>query len=260
MFQTGYKSLSTLARLTDYIGGICQWWYTPVENIATFPVINPDTQEYAEEPTLVEGASWYGPVRVPDSQLGLDEKEKQTLAGRYYEIEVAGFAPGDERTNRSNQQNMGNHKYVIIAKQRSGGFYLIIGNQHSPLDFIHDYSTGKGGNATPGTRFEFRGELRHRCPGLNSFDDDNSTPPVNGSIMNTSEIIEFENVEEVNVAWNALRKEKFGAFPEIEVWINEGPGNIYKENSSITVDLAPPATTQFNIQLSGLATGWVVLK
>lgn len=260
MFQTGYKPLITLSRNLDYIGGFCKWWYTPVENILAFPAIAPSTQDYGAQPTLKEGAVWYGPVRVPDSQLGFDENEKQAGAGRYYEIEVNGFHPGDERGSRSNLQNMGNHKYVIVAKQRSGGFYLLIGNQHSPLDFVHSFGS-KGGLATPGSKFEFKGELRHKCPSLDSFDGDDSLPPVNNtSTMNDSEIIHFTDESEVVVEWNTTRKNRFGSFPQIEVWINEGPGNIYKENSNISVDLAPPATTQFTIELTGEATGWVVLK
>lgn len=269
MFQTGYKPLVTLSRLTDYIGGICAWWYTPVQNILTWPAINPLTQDYNAEPTLKDGATWHGPVRVPDSQLVFDEVEKTTAAGRYFEIELSGKHPGDERTSRANLQNMGYHRYVIVAKQRSGGFYLLIGSPQSPLKLLQKYTSDKGGNGTPATTFEFKTEMRHKSPSLSSFLGDNSLAPVvgDGGIVspdsgaaNDAETIFFAGVDEVIVSWNDARKARFGAFPEIEVWINDGPGQIYKENSSIKVDAQPPATTQFIIQLTGIASGWIVLK
>lgn len=260
MHQTAYKGITTIPRLTDYIGGICQWWYTAVENIDEWPVIDPLTQEYLTAPTLVEGASWLGPVRVPNSKLGFDEKEKRTAAGRYFEISIEAFHPGDERASRVNMQNMGYHRYIIVAKQRSGGFYLLFGTPNSPLTFLNNYNSGKGANATPGSEFEFKTEIKHKTPGLAEFDDDISTPP-NSSVMNDSEIIPFADVDEVTVEWNTTRKNRFGSFPEIEVWIDESPGGeIYKENSNIRVDAAPPATTQFTIHLTGNATGWIVLK
>jgi len=184
MHQTEYKGLTTLSRNTSYIGGICKWWYTPVENIDAWPVIDPLTQEYAEPPTLVGGAVWHGPVKVPDSKLGLDELEKFSGPGSFFEISLDGFHPGDERSSRVNLQNMRHHRYIIVAKQRAGGFYLLVGTPQSPLKFIHKYNTGKGSVATAGTEFEFKTEHKNRVPGLATFQGDNSAGEFSNEFSN----------------------------------------------------------------------------
>lgn len=257
MHQSAYIGINTLQRQLDYDGGICKWWYTPKQNVDVWPSINPLTQEFEEEISLIDGAQWYGPVQVSNRQLGFDELMKQSVAGPYYELSIEGQQAGESRANRVNLQNLPHHQYIIIAKLRAGGFYIAIGNPWSGLSFKNNFKTGANGNATASNVFEFTGESISKCIALASFNNDNSTPM---QTSNDAEIIEFTNESIVNIAWNGTRKSRFGAFPEIEVWINDGPGNLYKENSNISVDQAYPLTTQFTISLTGPATGWVVIK
>src|SRR4051812_44916971 len=122
MYQTAYLPLQSIGRLrVPYVGGFCRWWYTPIENIDVFPPINPLTQMLAAEPTLKAGATWYGPVNVPDSHVGWDEEMQQGKPGHWYKEKVEGLMPGMDRNSHINLQNHAFHQFVIVGKARSGG-------------------------------------------------------------------------------------------------------------------------------------------
>lgn len=110
------------------------------------------------EPELKDGAQWYGPVSIPDKQLGWDQEQKDTKAGTYYTQKVEGFIPGNEITNHINLRNLAFHQLCIVAKLRSSGFYIVLGNDVAGLKLIANTTTGTGAFETPGHKILIGGE------------------------------------------------------------------------------------------------------
>jgi hypothetical protein len=170
MYQTSYKSLEGIARIKgSYIGGFCKWWYTPIENIASFPAVNPVTQLLNSEPVLQAGKTWYGPITVPESKTGWKEDPQRTKPGISYKQRVEGFNPGLSANNHINLENLIHHQVCIVGKVRSGGFYIILGNDQAGLDIDHNETSGIGSAGMPGTELVFTGEFKNKALILPSF-------------------------------------------------------------------------------------------
>lgn len=269
MQQTAYKDLQTLGRIrVPYVGGFCRWWYTPVQNIAVFPYIDPQTQKLVAEPTLHAGSTWYGPVTVPDHELGWDEDMQAGKPGHWYKEKVYGFMPGINAASHINLQNLAYHKVVVVGKVRAGGNYYIIGNQYSALDFTFNSTTGGGAMGVPGTRITLTGEGIENACLLPSFAPADFLPPVGSSpgdpIINTPdmETINFTDVNSITVDYNTTRRNRFGNFPNIEVWMLDAVTNKYYKSTSaeILVDGAPPNQTIFTVKPGEHSTGFIILS
>ncbi|MCK9402932.1 MAG: hypothetical protein M0Q26_06005 [Chitinophagaceae bacterium] len=266
--QTGYQGVTTLTKGLTYDGGMYEWYYALAEDIETEPLLGVN-QELVTEPTLKAGKTWYGPVRVPDNSLGFIENQEKVKAGIYYKQKVDGYQPGDGRGNRIVLENMAHHRFIVVGKQRSGGFFLYIGSVESPLEFDHNYDGGKGYLTTSKTVFSFSGDSLQKALILPSFLGQTSTPAPGdvapggssgtGDTSNQTETIPFVGTNVVTIGWNAGRKALFGNFPLIQVWFKDG--SIYTLSSvPITCDAPPPATTLFTIDLTGVAEGFVQIK
>lgn len=186
MFPTGYYGINTLSKKLPHIGGICQFYFTMVENIDRWPDVWPTVQHYVDDILLKAGTFWYGPVIVPDASRGYTEKQEYSKAGPYYKQRVFGEQPGYGRLNNIVLENMPYHKYIVVAKLRAADEWLVFGNPYSGLDFDHDFESGKGGNSgTAKTVFGFSGESKHKAVVLNIFNPngllapDESTPTRN---------------------------------------------------------------------------------
>ncbi len=160
MFQTGYKGISNIAKTANHFGGICKWWFVPVQHIAIWPSVVAQTQALLHKPTLYDGKQWQGPVAAAKGKLSFDEKPKRTAAGIYYEQRVIGITPGDDRINF---QNLPYHRYIILAQPRTGFYWLVIGTPQSPLFFDADYSTGNHWRETAEADISFKTECRHKA-------------------------------------------------------------------------------------------------
>lgn len=267
VFQNGITSIHGLNRGLPYQGGLCKWWYVPVSDVAQWYPVSLITQKIETEPLLKTGKTWYGPIRVPDKKLGWEESQEPSKAGIFYRQKVSGFHPGDNGTSRINLQNIPYYKYAIVGKLRAGGQYILIGSRYSPLSFDHTFkSSDTGGDGTAGSSFTFVGDSAVKALLLTSFMGGTSDPDFNQTytpILNPRpmEQINFVNVSQVMLSWNAGRIASFGTFPLIEVWVNDGINPIYLDGTaSITVDVPPPGTTVFTINLSGPTSGFIIIK
>ena len=155
------------------------------------------------------------------------------------------------------------HEWIVVGKQRAGGLFLILGNAERGLDFTTDYSTGPGAKKVAGTQFVFQKDSLEKGLILPAFLGENVTPPDDGtdggggggtSNGNDVEIIPFGTEESIDIDWNATRTERFGVFPEIQVWSNRQLISV-----PISVDADAPDQTLFTVNLPGVA-GWIVLK
>ncbi len=268
MYQTGYAGITTLSYGLPYTGGFCQWWYTAKENMLNWPAVDPLSQFLISEPTLIEGATWLGPVKVPDHTLGFEEPIKRSQAGIFYNQKVIGLHPGDDAFSRINIGNMPYHEYVIVGKVRAGGFFLVLGNNDRGFKFDPDYSSGEGIKGIAGSKFSFTKQSLYKGDVLLSFSASPNTPPpgwygvnTSGGIIddgtNKTEIIPFDTETIKTFDWTQERKDLFGAFPLLQVW-KLGPPISYI-NVAIIVDAAPPDQTQFTVYTPGVP-GFIAIK
>ena len=175
MFQTGYKEITSFSKGLSFIGGICQFWFTPKQNILIFPKIDPLTQYLDGDIVLKDDSFWHGPVAVPDGRRGFSETQEKNKAGLFYKTKVYGIHPGHGRPNHINLENLAWHQFVIVAKVRSSGAFLVFGNNEVGLDFDHEFKTEDGGNkGTANTTFTFTGESIAKALILPSFDGETS--------------------------------------------------------------------------------------
>lgn len=173
--QTGFKRIYTPHCTTNFIGGICRWWYVPVHAIASFPRIDPVSQRYESEPTLLPGYQWLGPIKVPDSKLGFTESQEPSKPGGWMKQSIAAYTPGDTPANRILRQNMMKGEYVAVARMRSGEFYILIGTDQSGLSYDHTFKTGNGGNKSDaGADWTLATESPCNAPELAAFSQDTS--------------------------------------------------------------------------------------
>ena len=170
MYQTGIKSISAPAKVTDALGGICRWWYVPVHWIATFPKIDFVTQQYESSPTLLPGFNWLGPINVPDGRLGFEEVQETAKPGPWYKSKVSGHHPGDTVENRIMRENMARMQFVIIAQIRAAEIYVLLGSLKSGYSYDQAFKTGVGGNKSfAGNDFTMTGESPYLAPVIKGF-------------------------------------------------------------------------------------------
>lgn len=268
MYQSGYLGVTAFTKGLQYDAGWCEFYYTPIENIDQWPIVNPETQELSAEPTLKVGASWKGPIRIANQQLGYKEQQQRSPAGISFRIQIDGMYPGDGRASRVNLSNMAYHQYVIVGKQRAGGMFVFVGAPDSGLDFNHEFNTGRG-TTTALTDFIFSGDSLFKPQILPTFGSQASTPmpggggssggSSSGDNVNVTEIIEFTAQPSISIPYTEPRKAKFGSMPTIEVWFKSGL-TYQLANVPIIVDAAPPDVTVFAIDFFGITDGFIVLK
>jgi hypothetical protein len=270
MFQSSFTGLKPLQRNTSYMGGFCRFYYIPVERVVTFPRVNAANQQLLDEPTLVAGTAWFGPITVPKDALGFTEGMERTKAGPYYKYKLEGTHIGDSVESRVNIENMVHHRYLVVGKVRAGGFYMLIGTVDSPCSFDPDFETGTGPGATSKSKIVFSTDHISKAYILPSFNadalaagDGSNGNGGNGNMANQREIIAFgANVGAVNIPWTPTRNGKFGSMPLVEVWFDDGVKPYISPNfgGAIECDHQPPAMTELNVKL-GLANlpGFIVL-
>lgn len=189
--QTAYIPLQRITKASyDNIGGFCKFWYTPIENISLFPLINPATQMLSNEPYLLPGTIWYGPVDIPDKKFGWTAEQERVGAGVYFKQKVTGFVPGLSAENHINFQNLVFHKFAIVGKARSGGNFYIIGDDEIGLDATFDIVSGDGAEGTPGASLQFTGETVDNALLLPGFAGELSQTPVFGYNNQTGEVVD----------------------------------------------------------------------
>lgn len=271
MQATGYKGITTLSKGLPYRGGICKWYYTPLENIGLWPAVNPLTQYLTAEPILQNGATWYGPVHVPNDTLGYSEKLERGRAGISYNTKIEGNYPGDSADSRVNLENMPYHRFAVVAQMRAGGLFLLIGAPEAGLQFATEYLSGEGATDAAGSKFAFTGNHLYKAFVLPAFAGANTTPAPgssgggSGSSGGTSgandvEIIPFSNQASITIPWTAGRTARFGSYPMLQVWFTDIAATPQLVQVPILVDAAPPLQTNFIIDLTGNANGYVIIK
>lgn len=266
MRQTAYKGISNFFKGVPYLGGVCKFWFIPIDEVDSIPVINPATQYLAAEPVLKAGCVWRGPVPVPDAQLGITETQEYFNGAPFWKTKLQGEPPGDVPQQRVNAGNLAYGQYLCVAKIRAGGFYLLLGTLESPMDFDQEFSTGNGnGPANAKRKIGFSTECIDQALVIPHFNGEDSgySFPCDGSTEspgNLSELVYFDNVDSLSISWTALRQQRYGVFPEVETYIKDDTNAYYKSATQPYVDAPPPGFTVLHFDFGGPSTGFVLIK
>jgi len=271
MKQTAYTGVQNLTSKIPYIGGLCKFWFIPVQDVDSIPPIDPVNQFLTAEPVLKLLKQWLGPVPVPDRQLGYTETQENSTAGPGIKVKIAGNHYGDAPQSRINIDNIMYGRYLVVGKQRAGGFYLLFGSLESPLNFDHEFTAGQNGsNDTTFTKIAFTGEAINRALVIPSFLGDQSglifpgggggggIPPVS---TNETEIIYITAESTKSFIWNSTRLARFGPFPTVECWQVDEGGTYYLTAYQPFIDAPPPSLfTTMYYDFGGPITGFIVIK
>lgn len=218
------------------------WYYTLYDNIQTWPVINPLTQELTTEPVLKTGKSWFGPIKVPNTTLSFTELPKTATAGIFYELKLEADHIGDARNNRVLLQNMPYYKYVIVGKLRAGGQFILIGNPNAGLTFNANFNSGTGQTQTAKSEISFTQKSRFKAMVLPTFAGSNTQPAPGGTVaepivVGDAEEIPFNTTGDTEIIWTTDLQTRFGNYPTIEIWAFDADNNVYyRANFSIEYD------------------------
>ena len=181
MFQSSYTGISNIPRTSLFFGGMCNWYYIPVEAIDIWPAVDPATQYLTAKPTIKPGYGWFGPVTAANRQLTFTETPKFSTAGFYYEWKVTGKVPGYHPVL---MQNLAYHRFIVLGIPRSlTGKYIIIGTKHSPLRYVHDMNLGRHWTEDTSTKISFEGECKHKALILPFTDEELANGPDLGPVM-----------------------------------------------------------------------------
>gem|GEM_PF-2614730 len=260
MNNTAYLPLSTIGQTgSTYEGGVSKWWYTPIENLEGFPMVDPNTQQLTDAPRLKSGASWYGPVNIPTYEVGYEEPDAISAAGIYYKQKLVGSMPGANSQAHINLRNLSQKQLCVIAKLRAGGFYIVLGNDEFGMILSTQFSTTIGVKDTPATKLMLTLDSINKAMVLPSFYDDNSIPPNIGTVImgggnvstsTPSLEINFNATGDTLIYWTSTLATTYGDFPTIEVWAwNNDNNHYYKAN--IPIDSVGNPPTQFTVRNGG---------
>ena len=270
MHQTGYRGIFNLSTSKHFYPGFCKLWFTAIENIDVWPAVDPQSQFLFTEPTLKPNTTWYGPVNLPDKQLGLGEKLQQTAAGPIYKQALECFLPGDDGYTRINIHNIPHHEYVFIGLVRAGGYFLVFGNNHDGLS-LSDADFQNAGTAA-GRKLSFTRDAIDPAQPLLTFSQYAiANPPGwilpgsggsgggNGGVDPL--IISFNEEPTINIPWTDELRNTYGSFPVIQVWLNAESGpRLF--TAVIETDQQAPDQTYFTVYTPGEpgTSGFIIVK
>jgi hypothetical protein len=191
MKSTGYLPLQTLGIVKpNTVGSICRWWYTPIQNILSFPSISPVTQQLTGHPSLKPGTTWYGPVKTPDEDRAWKQTRERAKAGPWQKQQLTGFIDGIDANSHINLNNLVLHQLCVVALPRSGHFFIILGNDETGMDLDDETNTGENQFGSPGTKLSLNWEgealvLPH-FNGIISLPSPGAGAPSGGGAMATN--------------------------------------------------------------------------
>lgn len=140
MYHNTYLPVSSLQKAPVKTGGLCSIRYCKLEDVLTWPDIDPLTGIMTSALQLKEGGVIYY-CQAIDQSRSFEETQKDNLAGPFFEITVKGNLHGSNASNILSIQKMIHHQWVVIVEDRNGVTRLV-GNQDSGATMFHNYTSG----------------------------------------------------------------------------------------------------------------------
>lgn len=181
MYQNVFSPVQHIRRPAVKPGGYCWLVFTPVENILTWPSLDPLTGVIASAIVLKEGKTWYE-AKVVDKDRFFTEAIKVSDAGHYWEHSISSYIGGNNSNQTLNAGTLPYHRYVLMFKDRDGQIRLV-GNEDAGADIFPDYTSG---DIDASRRWNYRFVWQHLNPApiyigdVTGILDDVIVPPFTG--------------------------------------------------------------------------------
>lgn len=142
-------------------GGLCYIYFTPKENIQTWPSLNPVTGLCEGLFVLHPGKTWYE-LKLVNSDRSFTEEQQESAAGHFFRQQVAGYAAGNGTSRILSSGTMPYHDYVVIFKDRDGTIRFL-GDPDTGASYSNTYSSGDG-NTSRKRRYTFAWQSKNPVP------------------------------------------------------------------------------------------------
>lgn len=138
-----YKDVQSLQRSPVETGGLCSIACFKIEDVLTWPTIDPVTSIITNSIQMQVGKTIYL-CEAADKGRSFNESSKSDNAGPYVDHRVTAMLSGGHNTaNILSLDAMKHHKWGLIIKDRAG-FYRLIGNKDAGADFNFTYDSADG--------------------------------------------------------------------------------------------------------------------
>lgn len=132
------------------MGGVNQFWFIPVNDIASFGDIILGELQGLE---IKADKSWLSVYGIFSSKQ-FAENKKETRGGIIFERSFSLFYPGISIDVLSQLEEMKGTRFVIAYKDNNG-LYKVAGTADNPLNFTYNIGTGQNGADSQGINMQF---------------------------------------------------------------------------------------------------------
>lgn len=137
VFQPAQK-LSKAPRIRP--GGICgDILFTPIENVLTWPEVNPETGGIDDDIELKPGTQLYV-AEFEKTTNEFTEETKDASAGHYHDKQIGATLPGNVALNVLALGTLKFHRFLVIFKDNE--VYRFLGDEDSGAKIDYKYTSG----------------------------------------------------------------------------------------------------------------------
>lgn len=197
MYQNVYYPVASIAEGPVKRPGFCTLQLFKIEDVETWPSIDPQTGIISSTVTLKAGAFVYV-IDAINPTKSFSENQKESTAGDYFDVLVKGSLRGSNAAQILTLGTMKNHQWGIIVPDKNGVTRLV-GNEDSGADLIYDYTTGAGTDSRK-TELTFKWQHPHQVPIYEADEFD----IVIGGLLLTAGCIQFIKRFEVGAAGSPM--------------------------------------------------------
>lgn len=141
MYDNVFQPVQKLSEATRiYPGGLCDILFTPIENVLTWPIINPLTGGIDDDIELKPGATLYA-AEFNNQTKEFNEEKKESTAGHFQDKLINATLPGNVTDNILALGTMDYHRFLVIFKDKNGE-YRFFGNEDSGAKIMYKYTSG----------------------------------------------------------------------------------------------------------------------
>ena len=141
MYENVYRTVQELSAASRiYAGGLCDVLFTPIENVLTWPEIDPETGGISDEIELRPGTVLYTAELNPQTQ-SFEEASQDSNAGKFHPMELNATLPGNAGETILTLGTMLFHRFLVLFHERDG-IYRFFGNEDSGAELDYKYTSG----------------------------------------------------------------------------------------------------------------------
>lgn len=128
-----------------YPGGLCDILFAPIENVLTWPEIDPTTGGIEDDIELRPGTQLFA-AEFNDKTKEFNEETKDSAAGHFHDKVINATLPGSTNDNTLALGSMKFHRFLVIFKDKAG-VYRFFGDEDSGAKITYKYTSGDYGSS-----------------------------------------------------------------------------------------------------------------